>query len=177
MKYAYVLSGVVIEIINAVDDVSIGQQIHPDILPSLIQCDDTVQQGWIYAGKKFSAPPAPIVTDVDLAAYAAGKRFLLETGGFTFNGHPISTDRDSQGKIGNAAVAATVVGSSFSTDWKGADGTFFTLNHDEVLVMATSIMNFISACFATEASILAGIKAGTIKTFADVDVASWPANH
>lgn len=176
MNYAFVASGVVTEIVTPVDGVPLDQQYHPDFVKSLVQCDDTVQQGWLYSGKKFSAPPNPVVTVAELTSYAAGKRFLLETGGYTFNGHSISTDRDSQSKIGNVAVAATVVGSSFSTDWKCSDGTFFTLNQADAIAMATAVMTFVSACFATEASVVAAINAGTTTTTAEIDAASWPAN-
>ncbi|NTI27680.1 DUF4376 domain-containing protein [Rhizobium rhizogenes] len=111
---------------------------------------------------------------VDLAAYAASKRYSVETGGYTFNGHPIATDRDSQGKITSVAVAATTVGSSFSTEWKCVDGTFLTLNHDDAISMATAVMIFVSNCFATEASVVGAITAGTTTTMAAIDSADWP---
>jgi hypothetical protein len=177
MKYAFVASDIVTEVISPVDGIPLDEQYHPDFLKSLVQCDDTVQQGWLYSGKNFSAAPVPEITAADLTAYVGAKRFLLETGGYTFSSHPISTDRDSQSKIGNIAVAATVVGPSFSTDWKCSDGTFITLNHDDALAMATAIMNFVSACFATEATITAAISAGTVKAYAEIDASSWPANH
>ncbi|MGV2183659.1 DUF4376 domain-containing protein [Rhizobium rhizogenes] len=113
---------------------------------------------------------------LDLAAYAAFKRYSVETGGFTFNGHSIATDRDSQGKITSVAVAANTVGSSFSTEWKCLDGRFFTLNRDDAISMATGVMNFVSNCFATEAYIVGAIAAGTITTMAAVDATAWPTN-
>jgi hypothetical protein len=36
-------------------------------------------------------------------------------------------------------------------------------------------MNFVNACFATEDAVAAAIAAGTIKSQADVNSASWPA--
>ncbi len=113
---------------------------------------------------------------VDLIAYAAAKRYLIEIGGYTYEGHLIATDRDSQSKITSVAVAASTVGSSFSTDWKCSDGTFFTLDQTEAIAMATAIMTFVSACFAAEAAVATAITGGTITTTADIDAASWPAN-
>ncbi len=113
---------------------------------------------------------------VDLTAYAAAKRYTVETGGYTYDSHPIATDRESQSKIASVAIAATVVGSSFSTEWKCSDGTFFTLDEADAIAMATAIMTFVSACFAAEAAAVAEITAGTITTSAEIDAVSWPAN-
>ncbi|NLS00170.1 DUF4376 domain-containing protein [Rhizobium sp. P38BS-XIX] len=113
---------------------------------------------------------------LDLPAYAAAKRYSLETGGFSFKGHPIATDATSQSKIGNVALAANIVGSGFSTSFKCSDGSFFTLDQTDALSMATAIMNFISACFDAEAGVALGITNGTIKTLSDVDTATWPSN-
>lgn len=130
--------------------------------------------GWTLSGSTLS-PPAPVVVQVNLSTYAAAVRYGKETGGFVYQGHPIATDESSQGKIGNAALGATVVGASFSTDWKCSDGSFVTLNQAGMMGMATAILGYINACYATEAAIDAAITASTITTAAQIDAAAWPA--
>ncbi|NGO64184.1 DUF4376 domain-containing protein [Rhizobium daejeonense] len=112
---------------------------------------------------------------VRLADYAAAKRYALETGGFVYGGNLIATDRDSQAAIGNGALAATVIGSEFSTAWKCADGSFLSLGQDEMLAMATAVMNFISSCFSAEAVIVRAIEEGNIANQQEVDAAEWPS--
>ncbi|MGV1793840.1 DUF4376 domain-containing protein [Rhizobium sp. A37_96] len=176
MNYAFVASGVVTEIITPVDGTTLEEQFHPDFLKSLVQCNDGVQQGWLYSDGAFTAPPVAVVNKADLVAYTAGKRFLLETGGFSFMSRDISTDRDSQSKIGNVALAANIVGPSFSTSFKCSDGSFFTLNQEDALSMAKAVMNFVSGCFDAESAIGAAISSGSITTSAEIDAASWPTN-
>lgn len=119
--------------------------------------------------RPFAAPA------LDLAAYAASVRYAKETGGFTWAGHPITTDEASQAKIGNAALGAQVVGSGFSTAWKGADGVFFTLDQTHMIAMATDMLAYVSGCYAAEAAIDAAITAGTITTTAEIDAYAWPS--
>ncbi len=174
--FARVVDGIVAEIATIPDGLSITDCFHADIAATFVPCDTSIQQGYTYSGKKFTAPVAPAVTTADLIAYAAAKRYEIETGGYTYDSHSIATDRDSQSKITSVAVAANTVGSSFSTDWKCSDGTFFTLDQSGAIAMATAVMTFVSACFATEASVVTAINAGTTTTTADIDAASWPAN-
>lgn len=130
--------------------------------------------GWTLSGGVLSPVAPPVPTQSQLTAYAATVRYAKETGGFSFQSHPIATDEGSQAKIGNAALGATVVGAGFSTDWKCSDGTFVTLNQAGMLGMATAILNFVNACYAAEAAIDAAIGADTITTTAQIDGYAWP---
>lgn len=160
MKSAIIEDGVVVNII-------LGE------IEGSVECGDDVAIGWRYEGETFSAPdPAPI----DLVGYAAAKRYALENGGFDYKGSPIATDATSQSKIGNGALAATVIGPSFSTAWKCSDGSFISLDHDEMIAMASSIMAFVSACFAAEDAICSEIKSGSVTTTVQVDEYAWPPN-
>ncbi|HEY0120667.1 MAG TPA: DUF4376 domain-containing protein [Rhizobium sp.] len=174
--FARISDGVVVEVVAIPDGVNLADCFQADVAATFVSCASTVQQGYTYSGKKFAAPVAPAVTAADLIAYAAGKRYAVEIGGYTYSSHPIATDRDSQSKITSVAVAAGTIGSTFSTEWKCSDGSFFTLNHDDAIAMATAVMTFVSACFATEASVAAAITAGTIASIADIDAASWPSS-
>ncbi len=161
MRSAIVENGVVTNVI-------IGE------IDGSIECGDDVNIDWSYNDGAFYAPPEPEPTKDDLLSYAAAKRFGLETGGYTYNGHLISTDRDSQSKIGNVALAATITGSAFSTNWKCADGTFIPLTQATAIAMATAVMTFISACFSTEGALADQINAGKVTSKAQIDAASWP---
>lgn len=174
--YARVVSGVVYEIIALPDGVAPEQALPSSLATDCYPCSENVGQGWTFLGGIFAVPVPVAPSTAVLTAYAATKRYSLETGGYVFNGHPISTDRDSQSKIGNVALAANIIGSFFSTDWKCSDGTFVTMGQAEAIAMATAVMTFISACFDTEATVASAIAAGTISTIAQIDAASWPAH-
>ena len=161
MKSAIIEDGVVTNVIVGTVDGS-------------IECGDDVEIGWTYIGGVFAVPLAPPPSKDDLLLYAAGVRFTKETGGYAYDGHLISTDRDSQSKIGNVALAATVTGSAFSSDWKCSDGSFFTLTQATAIAMATAVMTFVSACFSTEGALVGEINAGTVTSKSQIDGASWP---
>ncbi len=72
---------------------------------TLVACPDpAVVEGWSYsdASKTFAAPVVAPPTIAQLVAYAAAKRFAVETGGLSVNGLTVATDRDSQSMIANA---------------------------------------------------------------------------
>lgn len=117
------------------DGLDIKDCFHADIVGALVVCDESVVEGSSYTNGEFTPPSIPAV---DLVAYAAAKRYSIETGGFSYQGHEVATDSDSQSKIGNGALAATVIGSTFTTKWKGSDGRFFTLNQQAMIAMATA---------------------------------------
>jgi hypothetical protein len=106
----------------------------------------------------------------DLTAYAAAARYTKETGGITVSGMPVATDRASQAMI-NAAYNMAKNDGTFTTKWKNPDGSFTALNATTIIAIAVAVGNHVSACFAKEADIVAGISAATIVTMADVDAA------
>lgn len=70
--------------------------------------------------------PAP-----DLPAYATQKRWERETGGINVGGAVIATDDRSKVMISGARVAAQN-DPNFSTQWKGADGSFVKIGRAHV---------------------------------------------
>ncbi|NTG73313.1 DUF4376 domain-containing protein [Agrobacterium rhizogenes] len=174
-KYLRVLDGVAVEEWSEPDGVSIDQCFTPETAATF-HLMGSAEIGWTWDGAEFAAPVTAPVTVSDLISYAAAKRYSLETGGFIYSSHPIATDNESQGKIGNVALAANIVGTSFSTAFKCSDGSFFTLSQTDAIAMATAVMTFVSACYGTEADVCAKISSGKIKTTAQVDAAAWPAN-
>lgn len=124
------------------------------------------------------AQPAP-PTAAELAGYAAEKRRGLANGSTIVDvgeGRNISvwTDPESRGAILGIVVAAGM-NPSLTTQWKGADGVFHTLNASEITALALGMMAFVQECFATEAAVLESIANETIKSYEDIDAAAWPS--
>ena len=113
--------------------------------------------------------PASPVPAIDLTAYAAAKRYAVETGGVTLNGARIDTSTGSQAKIGNAYALMQASGVA-SVEFKTQDG-FVTLTAEQFKALALGVGGHVQACYAVEASVDADISAGTIKTLAEVDAA------
>ena len=110
-------------------------------------------------------PPA-----IDLAAYAAQKRWEKENGGIVVGGVHIATDDRSKVMISGARVAAQG-NPDFVTEWKGGDGSFVTIDAATIIIISDAMLQHVSNCFALEAQVLGQINAGTITTVAEVDAA------
>jgi len=114
---------------------------------------------------------------VDLASYAADKRYEVETGGFYDGaGRRFATDRDSQGKLVAEMVALQSGLRADPSGWKLMGDGFVLLTNVEMLAVIIAARGHIADAFATEAAVLAGITAGTITTTAQIDAAAWPSN-
>jgi hypothetical protein len=109
-----------------------------------------------------------------LIAYAAAKRYAKETGGthVTLDGQVVTmpTDRQTQAQF-TGAYAFAQVNSALTVQWKLGDGSFVTLTAALVLQVAIAVATFVQAAFATEAAVVAQIKAGSITTTAQIDAA------
>ncbi len=105
-----------------------------------------------------------------LRDYAANKRWQKETGGIEINGLTVATDDRSKTMISGARVAAQN-DPNFTTQWKGADGSFVTIDAAAVIGISDVMLAHVSNCFATEAQVLADIEAGTISTTEQIDTA------
>ena len=110
--------------------------------------------------------PAPAV---DLSAYAAARRYAVETGGIALNGARIDTSAGAQAKIGNAYALMQASGAP-SVEFKTQDG-FVTLTADQFKALAIAVGQHVQAAYAREADVDAGIMAGTLETSADIDAA------
>lgn len=115
------------------------------------------------------APPSAEV----LKAYAADKRWQIETGGISVAGAAIQTDRASQAMI-TGAFAYAQANPSASIAYK-TEGGFVMLSAAEIEAIANAVGAHVQACFAAEAAIVAAIEAGAITSFAAIDGADWPA--
>lgn len=119
---------------------------------------------WVYV-----APPPP--SKQELAAYTAAKRYEKEVGGTIWNGWPVHTDRESQGKI-VAERLAIEAGEREDTDgWKFADGVFRMVSNEDFMALASAVRQHVRDCFALEAAVLAQIEAVTITEYSQIDAA------
>jgi hypothetical protein len=122
---------------------------------------------WLFDGTTFVQPLAGAYSKVQLAAYSAEARYVLETKGITVSGAAVATDRESQAMVNGAynlvqANPSTVI--NFKTD-----SGFVSMNAATITALAVSVGTHVQAAFAAEASADAQITAGTITTPAGVD--------
>ncbi len=111
-----------------------------------------------------------------LRAYAAAKRWEVETGGCIWSTYTIATDRDSQAKLIAEFVS---IGAGLRIDpspWKFANAVFVSLSNTDMGAVIMAARTHIAACFAAEAAVLAAITAGTITTRDAIDAWAWPSN-
>ena len=128
--------------------------------------------GWaVDADGRFTAPAVPKITPADLIAYAAARRFAVETGGVDVNGLRVATDRGSQSMVANAYAGMQAAGAA-SVKFKAASG-WIDLTADQLKAVALAVFAHVQASFAAEDACDAGINASppTIATLADVDAA------
>jgi hypothetical protein len=121
--------------------------------------------------RPFAAPTASPAT---LRAYAAAKRFAVETGGISVGGASIATDRASVPMI-SGALLYVMQNPAASVRWKSAGG-FVDLSRDQIVAMSNAVGAHVQACFEREGELVAAIDAGTVTDFAAIDAAAWPAN-
>jgi hypothetical protein len=116
------------------------------------------------------APDVVMQTAAGLTAYAASARYSKETGGITVAGIAMPTDRETQAHLSGAYsyVQATP---SATIQWKLANGSFVSLTAAQITAIATAAAAHVQACFAAEATVVAGIQAGTITVKSQVDAA------
>lgn len=109
----------------------------------------------------------------ELKEYASNRKRTAETGGVTFAGLVIATDRESQAMISGAYLTvqrdpARVI------QWKTSNG-FVPIDALTMAAIADAVSNHVQDCFAKEAEVCALIDSGEIKTFEQIEAADWPS--
>lgn len=135
----------------------------------------TADIGDTYAGGSFTKPPPPVLpppTIDELLAYAAAKRWQVETAGITVAGAVIDTSRESQAMI-TGAYAYSQANPSEMIRYKAASG-WSALDASTMAMIATAVGAHVQACFAEEMALAISIHADTITTTAEIDAAAWP---
>lgn len=172
-KYARVDENIVVEILTLPNNMKITDAIHPDLVSQWFSCSAKVERGWNYDGKVFAAPQILEPSSIDLTAYAAHKRWQVETGGITLNGVEIATDDRSKIMITGTRVKA-VADPAYHEAWKTAAGSFVTLDAPSLIAISDAVLDHVSACFATERLVIADIEAGKITSTDAIDAYEWP---
>lgn len=108
------------------------------------------------------------VPPFDLIAYAANRRWQVETGGITVGGSLIDTSRESQAMI-TGAYNYSQVRPDKLIKFKAASG-WVELDAATVAAIATAVGDHVQACFDAESEVVAAIAAGTVTTVEQVDV-------
>lgn len=171
LDVARIEDGVVVERTAIPDGVEIADAFHPDLDFRL--CDPAVQVGWVDDDGVLSAPPPPPPpTKGELLAYAAAKRWQVETGGITVAGALIDTGRESQSMI-TGAYAYSQANPAETISYKAASG-WVTIDAATMAAIAAAVGAHVQAAFAAEAAVAAEIEAETITTTAEIDAADWP---
>lgn len=124
------------------------------------------------------APPPP--TAEELAAYAADKRWQIASGGITVplpGGGllPIPSDDIAYGRLKGAAedLAKGIITEPI-TIVLGL--TVLTASRQIAEALYAAISQHWQACYGAQGTVVDGINAGTITTFAQIDAAPWPSN-
>lgn len=113
-------------------------------------------------------------TRSDIKAQVAALRYEHEIAGTTLAGMPVPTDRESQGLVTGAALAATL-DANYAVNWKTTAG-FVALSAAQVIGLATAMRSHVQACFDREAALVGTLDAlDTVADLQAVDItAGWP---
>lgn len=104
-----------------------------------------------------------------LDAYAAQRRWEIETGGITVAGTAIRTDRESQALI-NGALSLAQADPGATIEFKRADG-WVMLKSAEMAAIALAVGRHVQAAFAAERAVSEAIASQEITTTEEVDAA------
>lgn len=171
--YLRVQDGIAVEEWSEPDGFTLNQCFTTDVA-ELFQPKGSASVGWTWDGVRFSPPVAANLTADDLIAYAAAKRFSVETGGITVENSKVSTDRASQSLI-TGAYNYVQANPLATVNFKSAGG-FVELAATQMTAIANAVAAHVQSCFAVEAQLSKQIADNTTTTIAAIDAAAWPAN-
>jgi uncharacterized protein DUF4376 len=171
LKHFVILrNDVVAENVSLPDDADVTERFHPSVKLVQVLAPQTVGHVYDWQASTFN-PPAPLQLSKDqLLAYAAARRYHVETGGITLNGVSVATDRQSQAML-SAAFNMVQQNPQFTTMWKGPDGNFAQLTAQQILGIAQAVGLHVAACFAAEAAVVAKINSGDYTTESHINAA------
>ncbi|MFG5121606.1 DUF4376 domain-containing protein [Methylorubrum sp. POS3] len=104
----------------------------------------------------------------ELLAYAAHRRWELETAGAPFRGHRVATDDRSKILMMSAVMAAGLT-PGWSTRWQFLDGGALKLSGADVTAMSLSVQAYVNGLFGRFAAIKDAIEAGEITTTGEIE--------
>jgi hypothetical protein len=118
------------------------------------------------------------VTQAELIAYAAARRWAAETAGIGVPGiGSVPTDERTRGVLTGAYAKAQANPAYEITDWKTpVPGVYATLTAAQIVALADAVEAHVQACFSANKAVDQAILAGTITTKAEIDSYAWPSN-
>lgn len=130
-----------------------------------------VEGAWLFVSP-------PLLSAVDLAAYAGRKRWETEISGILFDGHPIPTDDRAKALISGAYQKARADAAA-TKRWQisAAPIVFVTLSNAQLIALGLAAETFVQSTFDTLDTVAAGIAGGTITTTAAIDIAFAALTH
>lgn len=138
-------------------------------LPPYIRAE--IEAAWtpaVIAAFLAAHPPEPEPT-VDLAAYAADKRWRLQEGGIVINGVAIRTDKDSRDMIGDACDLAEKQPAE-TIMFKAMNG-WVELDAATMGAIGLAVGAYVRELFRAESQVVAAIASGEITSTAEIDAA------
>jgi len=117
---------------------------------------------------------SPEPASVDLYAYAASKRYSVETSGIVINDMRVMTDRASQSLI-TGAYNYVQANPGVTVKFKTAAG-FVELTALQMTAIANAVGAHVQASFAAESEVNGRIISGAITTKAEIDSFAWPSD-
>ncbi len=127
---------------------------------------------------KIEALPDPAPSADALIAYTNAKQWALAAGGFTAvvgrTKIPLSTDELSLAALDRKAARLAGADAPASVSWQTGPTSFAEIKAADFVKVAAQVDVFVQATFDALPPIFAGIKDGSIKTFAAIDKANWP---
>ena len=97
----------------------------------------------------------------DLKTLAGKMRYKRQRNGYTYQGKMYNVDANAIAALTMAYSLATT-NSSYSTQWKLADGKFISMSSASVIGVFKAVTGFVQALFNAEATLNAGIDAGSV---------------
>lgn len=128
------------------------------------QAPTDVRQVWQFPGW------ADVPTDTLVAV--AARRFIAEVAGITVAGVSVYTDRTTQNKLTAAAFRA-LRNPEYTVDWKCTNGSFITLNAEQITAIADAVGDYVQACYTREGELVAAFNDGTYTE--EMLEEGWPA--
>lgn len=116
------------------------------------------------------------LSKAELLAYAADKRWKVETGGIIHAGMKVLTDDRSKQLILGSRILADSAPENFTTPWFDADGIRHDLDAAGMVSLSNAVAIHVTSSFLRYADVIAAIQADEVTTAEQVDQWEWPSN-
>lgn len=132
-------------------------------------------------GTARAATPAELLRAAHVQAHAQrrARRTQAELAGFSHQGHPLDSDRDSILRIANAAasaLSAILTQQPWATTWRCADETDLPLDAPGMLALQGALAYHGQACHSASQAIAADIDAATTVEQVEAILAATPTD-